>query len=136
MKKSKPLISMERHGKPSKSLYWRLWEQVRPYWIALATLFALGLLSAPLALLTPLPLKIVADSVLNSHPLPHFMSQWLPSGIGQSPGVLLALAVGIVVAVALVSQVRDFATSWLGAYTGEKLLRGFRAQMFRHVQRL
>src|SRR4030095_3564281 len=99
-------------------------------------LFLLGLLSAPLALLTPLPLKIVVDSVLGPHPLPHFLDALLPAAITQSKGALLALAAGLIVAVALASQVRDFATSWLSACTGEKLLRGFRAQLFRHVQRL
>ena len=136
MKKSKQLPPTEPDANSTKPLFWRLWLQVRPYWMALAALFLLGLLSAPLALLTPLPLKIVVDSVLGSHPLPQFLGGLLPSGMTQSQGALLALAAGLVVAVALVSQVRDYATTWLAAYTGEKLLRGFRAQLFRHVQRL
>jgi len=126
----------EQRGKSTNRLYWRLWQQVRPFWLLLAALFVLGLLSAPLALLTPLPLKIVVDSVLGQHPLPKFLGAFLPDAVSQSPGAALALAAGLVVVAALVSQVRDFATSWLSAYTGEKLLRGFRAQLFRHVQRL
>ncbi|HEU0011071.1 MAG TPA: ABC transporter ATP-binding protein [Verrucomicrobiae bacterium] len=136
MKKSKQPTTTPRNGNPTNPLFWRLWQQLRPYWIALAALFLLGLLSAPLALLTPLPLKIVVDSVLGPHPLPQFLGALLPAGIAQSQSALLALAAGLLVVVALVGQVRDFATSWLGAYTGEKLLRGFRAQLFRHVQRL
>src|SRR5207249_2311600 len=49
---------------------------------------------------------------------------------------LLALTAALVMGVALLAQLRDFASSLLGAYTGEKMLRGFRAQLFRHVQRL
>src|SRR5207249_8892171 len=37
---------------------------------------------------------------------------------------------------AVLTQFRDLANALLTAYTGEKLLRGFRAQLFRHVQRL
>ncbi len=118
------------------NLYWRLWRQVRPYWRHLAGIFLLSLLSPPLALLTPLPLKIVVDNIVSNHPLPRILGAWLPEGVQRSNGALLAFAVALVVFVALVSQLRDFATSLLSSYTGEKLLRGFRAQLFRHVQRL
>jgi ATP-binding cassette, subfamily B, bacterial len=36
-------------------------------------MLALSLISTPVALLTPLPLKIVVDSVLGDKPLPGFM---------------------------------------------------------------
>jgi len=120
----------------SPSLSWRLWQQVRAYWMHFTVMLLLGLLSTPLALLTPLPLKIVVDSVIGDHALPQFLDVLLPGAIPRSEGDLLTIAVGLVVLVALVSQLRDFGTSLLSAYIGEKLLRGFRAQLFRHVQRL
>jgi len=118
------------------SLYWRLWQEVRPYGWHLAMIFCLGLLSSPLALLTPLPLKIVVDSVIGSRPLPHLLNRLVPPGMDHNPSAMLMLAVGLVLLVALLSQLRDFATSIIAAYTGEKLVRGFRAKLFRHVQRL
>ncbi|TAK96941.1 MAG: ABC transporter ATP-binding protein [Verrucomicrobia bacterium] len=121
--------------KPS-SLYWRLFHQVRPCWPHLGGLFLLSLLTPPIALLTPLPLKIVFDSVIDSHPLPRFLAAILPDRLMQSAAGLLAVAIGLVILAALLSQLREFASGMLTAYTGEKLLRGFRAQLFRHVQRL
>jgi len=118
------------------SLFWRLWQQAQPYWLHFTAMLLLSLLSAPLALLTPLPLKIAVDSVIGSRPLPQFLDSLLPASLPRTEGALLAVAVGLVVMVALVSQLRDYATSLLSAYTGEKLLRGFRARLFRHVQRL
>ena len=118
------------------SLGWRLLQQARPYWLHLTGIFLLSLLSAPFALLTPLPLKIVVDSVLDHRPLPRFLEAWLPAAVTQSGNGLLALALGLLAGVALLTQVRDFANALLKAYTGEKLLRGFRTQLFRHVQRL
>src|ERR1041385_409507 len=118
------------------ALYRRIWQQVRPYAPHLTAVFLLSLLSPPLALLTPLPLKIVVDSVLGSHPLPRLLDQVLPAELEQSPGAILTLALGLVLAVAVVAQLRDFVNSLLTAYTGEKLLRSFRAQLFRHTQRL
>jgi len=102
----------------------------------LTGIFLLSSLSSPLALLTPLPLKIVVDSVLDHHPLPWFLEAWLPAAVTQSGNGLLGLALGLLVGVAVLTQVRDFANALLTAYTGEKLLRGFRIQLFRHVQRL
>src|SRR2546425_8910961 len=119
-----------------RALHWRLWQQVWPYWRHLAGIFLLSLLSPPLALLTPLPLKIAVDSVINSHPLPRFLDAWLPAALKQSPQALLLVAVLLLVVVTLVAQLRDLANAWITAYTGEKFLRSFRAQLFRHVQRL
>src|SRR5207249_4335833 len=48
-------------------LFRRLLSQARPYWPHVAALFLLSLLSSPLSLLTPLPLKIAVDSVIGSH---------------------------------------------------------------------
>jgi ATP-binding cassette subfamily B protein len=59
-------------------LHLRLWSRLRPFWPYLGALFLLSLLAAPLALMTPLPVKIVIDSVLGSQPLPRFLEVLLP----------------------------------------------------------
>jgi ATP-binding cassette subfamily B protein len=115
---------------------WRMWQEARPYLWNLAVLFLLSLLGTPLALIAPLPLKIAVDNVINSHPLPPFLDPLLPSAVKGSGAGLLALAVGLVLAVAFLNQLRDFGTSLLTAYTSEKILRGFRSKLFRHVQQL
>ena len=79
------------------SLHWRLAQQARPYWPQLSGIFLLSFLSTPFALLSPLPLKIAVDSVLDNHPLPRFLNDWLPSGLTQSPNGLLVLAVALLV---------------------------------------
>src|SRR5437870_3602753 len=123
-------------GDKGHSLHWRLTQQARPYWPHLSGIFLLSLLSSPFALLCPLPLKIAVDIVLDHRPLPRVLHAWLPQGVTESPTGLLALAVGLLVSVAVLTQLRDFANALLTAYTGEKLLRGLRAQLFRHAQRL
>src|SRR5437867_5756093 len=128
--------AMENARSSNQHLYWRVWREVRPYSAHLAAIFLLGLLSPVLALLTPLPLKIAVDSVIDSHPLPRLLDALLPAAVPRSGNAVLVTAVGLVVLVALLGQFREFATSLLAAYTGEKLLRSFRAKLFRHVQRL
>ncbi|HZM71139.1 MAG TPA: ABC transporter ATP-binding protein [Candidatus Cryosericum sp.] len=110
--------------------------QVRPYRWHLSGLLLLSLLSPPLALLTPVPLKIVVDCVLGGRPLPGFLDVLLPAGLGRSGPVVLAFAVGLVLAVAFLSQLREFAGTVLSTYTSQGLLRDFRAALFQHVQRL
>src|SRR2546427_2432059 len=74
------------------ALYRRLLRQARPYWLHLAGLFGIGLLASPLALLDPVPLKIVFDSVLGSHPLPVFVRAVLPSAVvGSARGVVVGV---------------------------------------------
>src|SRR5216684_1185509 len=86
------------------SLYWRLFQQVRPYWRHLTAIFALGLLAPQLALLTPLPLKIALDSVIGSRPLPPTLRGWLPQVLTGSDSALLALAVGLAIFAAVLGQ--------------------------------
>src|SRR5215208_3231105 len=118
------------------ALFRRLVRQARPCWPHIGALFVLGLLSTPLALLTPLPLKIAVDSVIGSHPLPGLLEALLPPAIAHSDTTVLALVGGLVVAVALMSGLQELGISLLRTYTGEKLVLGFRARLFRHVQRL
>ncbi len=118
------------------TLYRRLLRQARPYWSHIAGIFLLSLLSSPLALLSPLPLKIAVDSVIGSHPLPAFLDALLPTAITRSDVAVLVLAAGLLVAVSLLSQLQDMGSSLLRTYIGEKLVLGFRAQLFRHIQRL
>lgn len=109
---------------------------MRPYSWHLGALFALSLLGTPLALLTPVPLKIAVDNVLNARPMPWVLDWLLPASITASDRALLGLAVALVIVVALANQLREFGVSLLTAYTGERMLRDLRATLFRHVQRL
>jgi ABC-type multidrug transport system fused ATPase/permease subunit/glycosyltransferase involved in cell wall biosynthesis len=117
-------------------LYRRLLRHARPYWGRILGLFLLSLLSTPLALLTPLPVKVVVDSVIGTDPLPTFLVVLLPDMVLGSRESILVLAVVLVVAVALLKQVQHLASSVLRASTAENLVRAFRAHLFRHVQRL
>src|SRR2546426_9286670 len=99
------------------ALYRRLLRQARPYWLHLAALFGIGLLASPLALLDPVPLKIIFDSVLGSHPLPAYVRAVLPSaGVGSAGGVVGG--VGLVLGVAARTPPPALAHPFLPAYLG------------------
>src|SRR5881227_687937 len=118
------------------ALYGRLLRQARPYWLHLAVLFGIGLLASPIALLNPVPLKIVVDSVLGSRPLPVWLAATLPTAATRSPATLLAVAIGLLIAVAALAQVQGLANKFMQAYVGERLVLAFRTRLVQHAQRL
>lgn len=118
------------------SLYGRLLQQALPYRLHIVGLFLLSLLSTPLALLGPLPLKIAVDCVVGSDPLPGVIEAVLPESLTSSDTRVLILAAALVLLIAVITQLQSLTTSLLRTYTGEKLVLDFRARLFRHVQRL
>jgi len=114
----------------------RVVRDARPYWGHLAALLVVSLLAAPLSLLVPVPLKIAVDSVLGSHPIPVPLGAILPSAVTHSDTALLVALGLLFVLIAVLNQLQEMASLILGTYTGEELLAGFRARLFRHVQRL
>lgn len=114
----------------------RLVHQVRPYWPHITAIFLIGLLAAPLALLTPLPLKIAVDNVLGHEPLPELLDAVLPVSVKNSATAILVFAALMVVIVALLAQLQVLGSALLSTYTGEKVSLDFRTALFRHVQGL
>src|SRR5881397_421854 len=118
------------------ALYRRLLRQARLYWLHLAVLFGIGLLASPIALLNPVPLKIVVDSVLGTRPLPPAIRALLPEAIAGSRGALLAAAVGLLLAVAALGQLQGLMNKFVQTYVGERLVLGFRSRLVQQAQRL
>lgn len=118
------------------TLYRRVLRQAWPYWPHIGGIFLLDLLASPLALLTPLPLKIIVDSVVGSHRLPRALTILLPSMAHASHTAILVLAVCLYLIIALADELQQLAGALLSTYTGELLILDIRAHLFRQVQRL
>jgi ATP-binding cassette, subfamily B, bacterial len=130
-------MSGDRADKPAYGawgMYRRLVAIARPFWLHIAASFLLSLLATPLGLLAPLPLKLVVDSVIGSHPMPRVAQFLMPADVSRS--TLVAIAVGLIVAIAFAQKGLELLTTMVRTYTGEQLALGFKAILFRHVQRL
>ena len=128
-------MSNDRYSQ--RDLYRRLLLEARPYWLHLFATLVLSLLSTPLALLAPLPMKLAVDSVLGSQPLPRLVQRFLPSLPGaNSAATSLLFVVAALLLITLLRQLQGTLSGVLQTYTGEKLLQDFRAKLFRQVQRL
>ncbi len=113
----------------------RLLSQATSHWAQLLGILFIGLLWSPMALLTPLPLKIAVDSAIGAEPLPGFLNALLPDPAELSIGPL-GVAAGLAVAIAVIGHVQNFVDSLLRTFTAEHLTLRFRAHLFRHAQHL
>ncbi len=118
------------------TIYRRLLQHARPYWGHIAALFALGLLSTPLKLLMPVPLKIGVDSVVGDEPLPGFLQPVVPAVFQSGEGALLLFAALLLVLAYLLWHFSQLGHWLLHSYTGQRLTLSLRSRLFRHVQRL
>ncbi|MGY1641518.1 ABC transporter ATP-binding protein [Geodermatophilus sp. SYSU D00703] len=122
-------------GHPGWRVYKRLVANSPRCRLPLLGLLALSVLAAPLALLTPLPLKIVLDNVIGDEPSDSL--SWLVPGDGPpSQGSTLAIAVGIVIVIAVLVELQFLASEVLGVWVGERLRLDLRTKLFHRAQRL
>lgn len=127
---------METPTSSQGSLWRRVVNIARPCWPQLAVITLLSLLSAPIALLLPLPLKIAVDSVIGDKPLPAWLLALVPRAWDAGKFPILAIVAGLLLAIALLHSVQALLSSLLQAHTGERLVHDFRAQLLWHAQRL
>src|SRR5207253_2739896 len=78
------------------ALYRKLLRQTLPYWAGIAGLLALELLASGVALLNPVPVKLVVDSVLGTRPLPAFLQRLVVGSAADPATPILALALALV----------------------------------------
>src|SRR5690349_2201876 len=102
--------------------YARALREARPYWPHLGLILAFGLAGAPLALLTPLPLKIVVDSALGDRPMP-----WPFGLVGAEP---LVTAIGFAVGLVLLNLAHRLVEWLFREWVGERMVARFRAKLF------
>ncbi len=118
------------------TLFRRLFAAARPYWGQILLLFFVSLLGAPLALLLPLPIKIVVDHVLGQEPMPDLLARVLPVSLTSDPNQLLLVCAVAVVIIAALTQVQALAAWLLETWIGQRLVVDFREGLFAHLQRL
>src|SRR6266403_4869789 len=108
--------------------------QSRSCWLHLLGIATLSLFSMPLALLSPLPLRVAVDSVIGRQPVPSALHSLLPFLSQSVTG--LALAICLLLLIALLTNLQGLFSWWLQSHTGEKLVWDFRSELLNHVQRL
>ena len=119
---------------------WQIYRNLRPFakpfWRHTTGAFLLSLVGMPLALMTPLPLKIGVDSLVSSRPIPGWFNTLFFLGPAPSLTRLLVSVAAFAVILTLLVQIQEGAASFLGTYTSQRLILRFRTMLFRKAQRL
>ena len=122
---------MSRKTSPFR-IYRRALIEARAYWPWLIVVLLLGLAAIPLGLLAPLPFKLVVDSVLDTQPLPGWLSVLLPAWATTGTEAVLWMVIGLTVVIAVAGIVHQ-AVDWLvREYVAEKMVLEFRGRLFLH----
>ncbi len=108
---------------------------LKPYKGPLLFAFIAMLIETAASLAEPWPLKVVLDSVIGHHPLPHFLSG-LKDILGSHKGGTVAVAAFAVVVIALVDAISSYFDSYLTTSVGQYLAHDLRRKVYHHLQRL
>ncbi len=111
-------------------------QYARPYWLHILVIFLLNLLSTPLALLRPIPLKLVIDSGFGQISVPGFIAMFFPDNFSFTFNAIILIAAAIVLFTALIENLNGVVSWVLETFTGEKIVLNFRTLLFDHIQRL
>src|SRR4051812_44582509 len=114
----------QQKSKGALRIYLRALREVRDYWPHLGVILLAGLLATPLTLLNPLPLKIIADSVLGHDPI-----AWPMSLITDQKSAFAAV-IGLSLVLALVNLGYRFCEWLFREWVGERMVARFRGQLF------
>jgi ATP-binding cassette, subfamily B, bacterial len=117
---------------PAFHVYMRALREVRAVWPHLVIILLLGLLWTPIALLAPLPMKMIVDNVLGTAPLPWFLDELLPRTLTTSPEGMLKVAIGLSVLLALIGMAHSTSEWLLRENVTERMVREFRGRMLLH----
>lgn len=112
----------------------RAFSDLRPYIWPMIVVLALSLLAVPITLITPVPLKILVDSVLGTQPLPSYLTIFLGSQVSQS--LALWIAISILLATAVLTYLQNLVNVWYSNKIGNRMTLDVRSRLFRQMQRL
>jgi len=114
----------------------RVLSELRPYMLSILFVFAISLTAIPLALVSPLPIKIIVDNVLGTRPLPGYLRIITTNPSQVSAQTLVVIAIGILVVGTVLTNGQQLLNVWATNKVGNRITLETRARLFRQMQRL
>ncbi|QDT36443.1 ABC transporter ATP-binding protein [Stratiformator vulcanicus] len=104
------------------------------YWPSVAFALVMLTLSTGLGLIPPAATKLVVDNVLGDQPMPEWIAAAIP--LPEERGALLALIIGVVVAISFVKVGFGLWGRWRATLTTKRVQMSVRKRVFAHAVRL
>jgi subfamily B ATP-binding cassette protein MsbA len=111
-------------------------ELLRPYRGWLAIILAAMLVETAMSLAGPWPLKIVLDSVIGHHPMPHWVARLLGPNIADHKMGLAGLAAVLIVVIAVLENAASYIDNYYTESVGQYVANDLRMRVYQHLDRL
>jgi subfamily B ATP-binding cassette protein MsbA len=108
---------------------------LRPHWKAMTMALAAVAVGVAMDLLEPWPIKIVLDYLLQSRPMPEWMTG-IVGWIGTGNMAILYFAVGSVALIAVVGAISSYMQDYLTTNVGQWVMHDLRRTLYHHIHRL
>lgn len=118
-------------------LFRRILQQAKPYRFQIGLYFGLSMLATPLALLSPVPMKLVVDNVIGRDAIPQWLDYFIPDAVEQSTSSLLLFSILFFFLIKFLSIIQKLYTgNILYSKITENILLDFRSKLLSYAQRL
>jgi ABC-type multidrug transport system fused ATPase/permease subunit len=122
--------------KSGRSLTSLILELIKPYKKWLIVIFAAMLLETAMSLLGPWPLKIIIDSVVGNHALPHWL-EWIKDLPFETNKMAIAGAAAIgLILIALIGGIAGYIDNYYTESVAQYVANDLRQKVYHHLQRL
>ena len=110
---------------------------IRPHRVALSLVLVAMLVQTAMALAAPWPLKIILDSVVGHHALPHWLAHSLGPYLATDNKIHIATFAALaVVVIALVAAIASYLENYYTESVGQWIAHDLRMQTYHNLQRL
>ncbi len=111
-------------------------ELLRPYRGWLVIILAAMLVETAMSLAGPWPLKIVLDSVIGHHPMPHWIASLIGPQLADHKMGLAAVAAGLIVVIAVFGSIASYIDNYYTESVGQYVANDLRMRVYHHLDRL
>jgi subfamily B ATP-binding cassette protein MsbA len=111
-------------------------ELLRPYRGWLIVILIAMLVETAMSLAGPWPLKIVLDSVIGHHPMPHWVTRIVGANIADHKMGLAALAAALIVVIAVLDAIATYIDNYYTESVGQYVANDLRMRVYHHLDRL
>src|SRR5258708_26283278 len=114
----------------------RMLELLRPHWktLSLALLAVIG--ETVTDLLEPWPLKVIVDNLLQSKPMPAWLTSIVSDVAGHNKFAVLNFAVLAVALIALAGAISSYTEKYLTTSVGQWVMHDLRRTLYQHIHHL
>src|SRR5499427_736917 len=109
---------------------------LRPYRGWLVIILVAMLVETAMSLAGPWPLKIVLDSVIGHHPMPHWIASLLGPHLADHKMGLAAVAGGLIVLIAVIGSAVTYIDNYSTESVGQYVANDLRMRVYHHLDRL